>query len=43
MPLLVRKINRAKWQQNDILNGEEVSADARMVKQLIQPSGIRKA
>jgi hypothetical protein len=28
MPLLVRKIEKAKWQQNDILNGEEVSADA---------------
>ena len=28
MNLLVRKINRAKWMQNDILCGEEVSADA---------------
>ena len=28
IPLLVRKIEKAKWMQNDILNGEEVSADA---------------
>jgi hypothetical protein len=28
MPLLVRKINKAKWMQNDILSGEDVSADA---------------
>lgn len=28
MSLLVRKIDRAKWIQNDIANGKEVSADA---------------
>ena len=28
MSVLVRKIDRAKWLQNDIANGEEVSADA---------------
>jgi len=28
MSLLVRKIERSKWVQNDILNGQEVSADA---------------
>lgn len=28
MSLLVRKINKAKWLQNDIINGEDVSADA---------------
>lgn len=28
MPLLVRKIDKAKWMQNDILGGEDVSADA---------------
>jgi hypothetical protein len=28
MSLLVRKINKAKWMQNDILSGEDVSADA---------------
>lgn len=28
MSLLVRKINKAKWMQNDIICGEEVSADA---------------
>lgn len=28
MPLLVRKINMAKWMQNDILGGDDVSADA---------------
>lgn len=28
MPLLVRKINKAKWMQNDILSGQDVSADA---------------
>lgn len=28
MPLLVRKIDKGKWLQNDIANGEDVSADA---------------
>ena len=28
MPVLVRKIERGKWEQNDIRNGAEVSADA---------------
>ena len=28
MPILVRKINMAKWMQNDILSGNDVSADA---------------
>lgn len=28
MTLLVRKINRAKWMQNDILSEQDVSADA---------------
>jgi hypothetical protein len=28
MPLLVRKIDKRKWLQNDILRGEPVSADA---------------
>jgi hypothetical protein len=28
MPLLVRKIEKAKWLQNDVVNGQEVSADA---------------
>ncbi len=28
MPLLVRKINKSKWLQNNILEGEDVSADA---------------
>ena len=28
MSLLVRKIDKAKWMQNDILSGEDVSADA---------------
>jgi hypothetical protein len=28
MSLLVRKIEKAKWLQNDIINGEDVSADA---------------
>lgn len=28
MVLLVRKIEKAKWMQTDILNGEDVSADA---------------
>ncbi len=28
MELLIRKINRAKWMQNDIIKGEDVSADA---------------
>lgn len=28
MSLLVRKIERGKWMQNDILGGEDVSADA---------------
>jgi hypothetical protein len=26
--ILIRKINKAKWKQNDICNGESVSADA---------------
>lgn len=28
MPFLVRKINKAKWMQNDIISGHDVSADA---------------
>lgn len=28
MSLLIRKIDKAKWMQNDILGGEDVSADA---------------
>ena len=28
MPQFVRKINKAKWEQNDIRNGEAISADA---------------
>ena len=28
MRLLVRKIQKSKWMQNDILNGEPVSGDA---------------
>lgn len=28
MPVLVRKIERGKWEQNDICNGADVSADA---------------
>ncbi len=28
MSILVRKIDKAKWLQNDIISGEEVSADA---------------
>ena len=28
MPLLVRKIEKAKWMQNDIVSGEDISADA---------------
>ena len=28
MALLVRKISMSKWRQNDIINGEDVSADA---------------
>lgn len=28
MPLLIRKIDKAKWLQNDIVGGAEVSADA---------------
>ena len=28
MSLLVRKIEKGKWLQNDILNGQEISADA---------------
>jgi len=28
MSLLVRKINRAKWLQNDIVRGDDISADA---------------
>jgi len=28
MPLLVRKIEKAKWMQNDIISGSDVSADA---------------
>lgn len=28
MPLLIRKIEKSKWLQNDIFNGKEASADA---------------
>lgn len=28
MPLLVRKVDKGKWMQNDIVNGADVSADA---------------
>lgn len=28
MPLLIRKIDKSKWLQNDIVSGEHVSADA---------------
>lgn len=28
MPFLVRKIEKAKWMQNDVISGEDISADA---------------
>lgn len=28
MPFLVRKIEKAKWMQNDVIGGEDISADA---------------